>query len=53
MGSAVVIAVAEVLATLSCNSCAQFREMDCESECCDLCKLHYHTEGALIEQDAI
>ena len=37
-------AVAEVLATLSCETCTKFNEMDCESECCDLCSIHYHTE---------
>jgi len=45
MGAAVsVAAVAEILAVLSCDSCAKFNEMDCESECCDLCRWHYHTE---------
>ena len=37
-------AVAEVLATFSCETCTKFNEMDCESECCDLCSIHYHTE---------
>ena len=45
MGAALTAAaVAEILTALSCESCTKFNEMDCESECCDLCRLHYHAE---------
>ena len=56
MGAALATgAVAEIIKALSCDSCAKYcmNGMDCESECCDSCRWHYHTEAIPIEHDDI